>query len=92
MFEAVEFVEVEETPGRPNPQPVERHLGSFADEQEAVAEARRAKTAFHEAGKQEYAWWVVRQEGAQLANWIADSANAKEFVLDLRTGQLIEVA
>ena len=32
-----------------------------------------------------------RCPGAQLANWIADSSNNQEFVLDLRTGQLVEV-
>ena len=91
MFEAVEFVEVEETTGRPNPTPTETVLGSFTDEQDAVTAGRAAKAAFHEANRSEYAWWVVRNEGAQLANWIADSSNDQEFVLDLRTGQLVRV-
>jgi hypothetical protein len=34
---------------------------------------------------------VVRQPGARLAQFISDSRSAKEFVLDLSTGQLIEV-
>ena len=91
MFEAVEFVEVEEKTGRPNPSPVERVLGLYPEERDAVTIGRAAKAAFHEASRTEYAWWVVRSQGAQLANWIADSSNDQEFVLDLRTGQLVEV-
>jgi hypothetical protein len=91
MFEIVEFVEAQETPGRPNPTPDERLIGTFADEQEAVTEGRAAKAAFHVAGHPEYAWWIVRSQGARLANWIADSSNDQEFVLDLTTGQLVEV-
>lgn len=91
MFEAVEFVEVEETPGHPNPTPQERIIGRFAEEQDAVAAGRSAKAEFQSAGRTEYAWWVVRNEGAQLANWIADSSNNQEFILDLRTGQLVEI-
>jgi hypothetical protein len=91
MFEAVEFVEIQEKVGHPNPTPSERVIGTFADEQEAVAAGRSAKEQFHAAGRSEYAWWVVRNQGAQLANWIADSSNNQEFVLDLRTGQLVEV-
>ncbi|HSR44576.1 MAG TPA: hypothetical protein VLT15_05005 [Acidimicrobiia bacterium] len=91
MFEAVEFVEIEEVVGRPNPTPSERVIGTFTDEREAVAAGRLAKQDFHAAGRSEYAWWVVRSPGAQLANWIADSSNNQEFVLDLRTGQLVEV-
>lgn len=91
MFEAVESIEVEETEGRPNPTPTERVIGVFPEEQQAVSAGRAAKAAFHAAGRTEYAWWVVRSQGAQLANWIADSSNDQEFILDLRTGQLIQV-
>jgi len=91
VFEAVEYVEVEETPGRPNPAPSERVLGTFPDEQSAVTVGRAAKAEFHAQGREEYAWWVVRAQGAQLANWIADSSNDQEFVLDLRTGQLVQI-
>jgi hypothetical protein len=87
MFEAVEFIEIQEE-GRPNPTPSERVLGTYSDEQEAVNVGRAAKAQFHSEGR---AWWVVRNQGAQLANWIADSSNNQEFVLDLRTGQLVEV-
>lgn len=90
MFEAVEFIEIQEA-GRPNPTPSERVLGTYADEQEAVTVGRAAKDQFHSEGRSEYAWWVVRNQGAQLANWIADSSNNQEFVLDLRTGQLVQV-
>jgi hypothetical protein len=86
MFEAVEFIEA---PGQPEPS--ETVLGEFTDEMDAVQMARTAKVAFAEGASKEYAWWVVRQQGAQLAHFIADSKSDKEFVLDLTSGQLIEV-
>ncbi len=91
MFEAVEFIEVEGTSGRPNPTPLERLIGTYEEESGAIAAGRAAKAAFHAADRSEYAWWVVRSQGAQLANWIADSSNDQEFMLDLRTGQLVEI-
>lgn len=91
-FEAVEFIELTFQPGRPAPPPRETVIGSFETEEEAVEHARIARRAFQKAqGDARYAWWVVRQPGSQLANWIADSASEREFVLDLRTGQLIEI-
>jgi hypothetical protein len=36
-------------------------------------------------------WWVVRVPGERLAQFIADSKSDKEFILDLATGQLVEV-
>jgi hypothetical protein len=39
----------------------------------------------------EYAWWLVRENGARLANFIADSNSDKEFVLDLTSGELVEI-
>ena len=86
MFEAVEFIEL---PGRPEPS--ETVLGEFADEIEAVQAARAAKMTFANGDSKAYAWWVVRQQGAQLAHFIADSKSDKEFVLDLTSGQLVEV-
>jgi hypothetical protein len=86
MFEAVEFIEA---PG--HPEPSETVLGEFADEVEAVAAARTAKVEFANTASKAYAWWVVRQQGAQLAHFIADSKSDKEFVLDLTSGQLVEV-
>jgi hypothetical protein len=47
--------------------------------------------AFAGTASKAYAWWVVRQQGAQLAHFIADSKSDKEFVLDLTSGQLVEV-
>ncbi|MDP9494252.1 MAG: hypothetical protein M3P87_03335 [Actinomycetota bacterium] len=85
MFEAVEFIEL---PGR---EPSETVLGEFADEVEAVQAARAAKMGFASGDSKAYAWWVVRQQGAQLAHFIADSKSDKEFVLDLTSGQLVEV-
>jgi hypothetical protein len=86
VFEAVEFIEV-----RDRPEPSETVLGEFSEEIDAVAQARSARAAFQEAGSTEYAWWIVRKKGARLANFIADSKSDKEFVLDLRTGELVEV-
>ena len=86
MFEAVEFIE---SPGRPEPS--ETVVGEFAEEIDAVKAARHAKTEFANTASKAYAWWVVRQQGAQLAHFIADSKSDKEFVLDLTSGQLVEV-
>jgi hypothetical protein len=42
-------------------------------------------------GKHGYAWWIVREQGARLANWISDSRSDREFALDLTSGELVEV-
>lgn len=86
MFEAVQFIEY-----RGQPEPEETHLGEFEIELDAVAVARKARASFMESGADEYAWWVVREVGARLANFIADSKSSKEFVLDLTSGELVEV-
>lgn len=87
MYEAVQFIEY-----RDNAKPVEIPLGYFDVEVDAVEAAREAREAFLERETDEdYAWWVVRQKDARLANFIADSKSDKEFVLDLTTGQLVEV-
>ncbi|HEX6147467.1 MAG TPA: hypothetical protein VF083_11860 [Acidimicrobiia bacterium] len=86
MFEAVEFTEV-----RDREEPDQRVIGTFPDEIGAVEATRTAKAAFAESGSEDFAWWVVRQPGARLAQFISDSRSDKEFVLDLTTGQLIEV-
>jgi predicted nicotinamide N-methyase len=44
-----------------------------------------------ESGREDYAWWIVRQPGARLARWIADNHTGKEYVLDLTSGELVEV-
>ena len=62
------------------------------DEIGAVTAARQARDSFATSGSSAYAWWVVREQGARLANFIADSRSEKEFVLDFRTGELVEVA
>jgi hypothetical protein len=86
MFEAVEFTEV-----RGQDEPEQRILGQYPNELTAVEAARDAKSLFLESGLDDFAWWVVRQPGARLAQFISDSRSDKEFVLDLSTGQLIEV-
>ncbi|MFP3883274.1 MAG: hypothetical protein ACLFRT_06805 [Actinomycetota bacterium] len=86
MFEAVQFIE-----RRSAAEPEETPLGEFEVESDAVEAARDARQAFAESGSDDYAWWIVRKKGARLANFIADSKSDKEFVLDLRSGELMEV-
>lgn len=86
MFEAVEFIELK---GQPEPQ--ETVLGDFAEELDAVDAVREARGKFMETGSDDYAWWVVRKKGARLAQFISDSKSNKEFILDLTSGQLVEV-
>lgn len=86
MFEAVEFVDRKADPPAP---PEERILGTYVDEAQAVEVARGAREGFDHP--EDYAWWIVRQSGARLARWIADSRSSKEFVLDLTSGELVEV-
>ncbi len=86
MFEAVEFIEL-----RSQPEPTERVLGEFEVETDAVEVARGARAAFFETDSSDYAWWIVRKTGARLANFIADSKSEKEFMLDLSSGELVEI-
>lgn len=86
MFEAVEFVEVSD-----HAEPLETVIDEFASESEAVEAVRTAKKAFMVTGSSDYAWWIVRKTGASLADFIADSKTDKEFVLDITSGQLVEV-
>lgn len=86
MYEAVEFVEVSRL-GEPR----QTLIDQFADEASAVEAARQARREFLETGSDDYAWWIVRKAGATLAEFIADSKSNKEFVLDITSGQLVEV-
>lgn len=87
MFEIVQFVE-----HRPGDQAVETRLGEANDFEAAVQVARTAWQEFETAGSGDaYAWWVVRQPGAQLARWIADNHSHKEFAVDVRSGSLVEI-
>jgi len=86
MFEAVQFIE-----RRGLPEPDETVLGDYAEEVDAIESARIARTIFMASGSNDYAWWIVRKQGARLANFIADSKSDKEFVLDLSSGELVEV-
>lgn len=86
MFEAVQFVDRKADLAAP---PEEKILGTFTDEAEAVQSARLARQGFRDV--EDYAWWLVRQSGARVARWIADSHSSKEFVLDLTSGELVEV-
>jgi len=86
MYEAVQFVEI-----RGEAEPRETVVGEFEEEGSAVESARAARVDFVSTGSDDYAWWIVRKKGARLANFISDSKSDKEFVLDLSTGELIEV-
>jgi hypothetical protein len=87
MFEAVQSLDSRAQPGSPIQ---ESNLGTFDTEEKAIEAARAARSAFFEAGGTDFAWWIVRPVGAKLAHWISDSNSDKEFVLDLRSGQLVE--
>lgn len=91
MFEAIEYIEVQPSLEARNPAPSERSLGEFETEEQAIEAGRAARAALRETTQDHYAWWIVRRNGARLAQWIADSHSDQEFVLDLTTGQLIEV-
>lgn len=86
-YEAVENIEPRASHGT---SVEERVLGLAATEAEAIELARTAREAFRESGSSDYAWWIVREPGMTLARWIADSSSSKEFVLDLRSGELVE--
>lgn len=91
MFEAVEFIEEEVVAGRAAPIPSETVLGTFQNEEDAVKRARAARAGHMSSGVNGYGWWIVREQGARLANWISDSRSDREFALDLTTGELVEV-
>lgn len=86
MFEAVQFIEL-----RGEAEPRESVLGEYGEESDAIESARSARETFLSAGSTDYAWWIVREKGARLANFISDSKSDKEFVLDLSSGELIEI-
>jgi hypothetical protein len=87
VFEAVQNIDFRDRPGAPIE---ETHIGTFDKEAEALEAARSARDEFMEANRPDFAWWIVRPVGARLAHWIADSSSPKEYVLDLRSGQLVE--
>lgn len=86
MFEAVQFVEK-----HGEFEPTETLLGEYLSEQDAVAAARRGRQDFKVTESRDYAWWIVRRSGANLAEFIADSTSDKEFILDLTSGELVEI-
>lgn len=86
-FESVENIDPRDRPGAPVEEIV---LGTFDNEQDAIAVARLARERFIASDRNDYAWWLVRVPGMTLARWIADSTSDTEFVLDLRSGQLVE--
>jgi hypothetical protein len=92
MFQTVRYVEEEIEKGRVASAPTELEIGRYSSEPRAVAAARASMAEFFRLGRPEYAWWIVRQDGQQLANWIADSRTRREFVVDLTTNRLVEVA
>ena len=91
-FEVVEFIELTFQPGRSMPPPSEVIVGTFDSEDGAVTAARAARDLYiKENGARRDAWWLVRHPGSQLATWISDASSDREFVLDLRSGQLVEI-
>ncbi len=92
MFQTVCYVEEETEPGRIAAVPTEFEIGRYSSEHLAVFAARASMAEYARSGHPEYAWWIVRQDGEHLANWIADSRTRREFVVDLTTSRLVEVA
>ena len=86
MFEVMQFTDLKHPPGQPI---IEDQLGAFDVEQDAVDVARAAMESYLASDGVDYVWWIVRSEGSTLARWIADSRDQQEFVLDLRSGQLV---
>jgi len=88
MFEAIEYIE-EEAAGLPTGSVAERAVGLFFTEAEAVLTARAARSSH--LGRREYAWWVVRRQGEQIASWIADSKSGREFVVDISKERVVDL-
>lgn len=91
QYELIEFREPALQPGEAFTGTQERNLGTFEDEQEAIAQGRIAWDEFRASESHDVAWWVVRVPGESLARWIADSSAANERVLDLTTNTLVEL-
>lgn len=90
-YELVEFVEPAFAEGGSFAGTLERVLGVYDVEADAIAAGRSAWKAFRASGSNDVAWWIVRAPGESLARWIADAASPVERVLDLTTNELIEV-
>lgn len=86
VFEVMQFTDLKHPPGQPI---IEERLGAYESERDAVEVARVAMQNYLAAEGEDYVWWIVRIEGSTLARWIADSRDQQEFVLDLRSGQLV---
>ena len=86
MFEVMQFTDLKHPPGQPI---IEEMIGTYASEQDAVDVARATMENYVASAGDDYVWWIVRNEGSTLARWIADSRDQQEFVLDLRSGQLV---
>jgi hypothetical protein len=82
----MQFTDLKHPPGQPI---IEEKIGSYATEQAAVDVARGTMEGYIASQGDDYVWWIVRSEGSTLARWIADSRDQQEFVLDLRSGQLV---
>ncbi len=88
MYRVVQSLEPRDRPGA---DPTVGVLGTFATADEALVVARMAWRAFRAAGSDDYAHWVVKRDGSELAEWIADSRSNKEFVVDLRSGEFVQL-
>lgn len=86
MYLVIENVEYRDRPGATA---VERVLGRYATADEAREAGRAAWREFESRRSLDFAWFMVKQDGARLAEWIADSRSDQELVLDLRSGQLV---
>ena len=90
-YTATEYREPALEPGMPYQGPIEKSLGTFTEERDAVSAARASWREFRRSDSHDVAWWIVRREGEDLARWIAESRSSVERVLDLTTNELVEV-
>lgn len=89
MYEVKQSIDRKGTPRAPVAPIDEVDLGTFDALEEAIAVARTARDIALAGHTDDYMWWTVKEPGAQLASWISDSRSSLEYVLDLRSGQLI---
>jgi len=90
-FEVIEYREPTPEPGRPFEGTLERVLGTFEIEADAISKGREAWRSARASETSDVMWWIVRVPGESLCRWIADRGNDQEQILDLTTNSLVPV-
>ncbi len=91
MYEAVEFVEVWGRVGGTPAVARPRVLGAFETPVAAAEAARKCPGRVPKERPARFRMVGGARRGLPLAEWIADAHSDKEFVLDLLSGELVEV-